>query len=48
MIIARLPNLPHVNRVLINYEAQIDYLQHFSRDYFDNTFDFNRNLKQIG
>jgi Leucine-rich repeat (LRR) protein len=44
MIIARLPNLVYLNRVLINREerrgAEIDYLQRYAQDYFDQKLDF--------
>ncbi|CAF1181201.1 unnamed protein product [Rotaria sordida] len=44
MIIARLPNLTHLNRVLISRDerhgAEIDYLQRYAQDYFDKKLDF--------
>lgn len=44
MIIAHLPNLIHLNRVLIARDerrgAEIDYLQRHAQDYFDQKLDF--------
>jgi hypothetical protein len=44
MIIARLPNLIYLNRVLITRDerrgAEIDYLQRYAQDYFDQKLDF--------
>ena len=50
MILARLPNLTHLNRVLINREerrgAEIDYLQRYAQDYFDQKLDFINEHRQ--
>ncbi|CAF4846936.1 unnamed protein product, partial [Rotaria sp. Silwood2] len=50
MIIARLPNLTHLNRVLINRNerrgAEIDYLQRYAQDYFDQNLDFINEHRQ--
>lgn len=50
MIIARLPNLTHLNRVLINRDerrgAEIDYLQRYAQDYFDEKLDFINEHRQ--
>ncbi|CAF1163512.1 unnamed protein product [Rotaria sordida] len=50
MIIARLPNLTYLNRVLISHDerrgAEIDYLQRYAQDYFDNKLDFINEHRQ--
>ncbi len=50
MIIARLPNLVYLNRVLINRDerrgAEIDYLQRYAQDYFDQKLDFVNEHRQ--
>ncbi|CAF5053528.1 unnamed protein product, partial [Rotaria sp. Silwood1] len=50
MIIARLPYLTHLNRVLINRDerrgAEIDYLQRYAQDYFDHKLDFIHQHRQ--
>lgn len=50
MIIAHLPNLTHLNRVLINRDerrgAEIDYLQKYAKDYFENRLDFINEHRQ--
>ena len=50
MIIARLPNLIYLNRVLISRDerrgAEIDYLQRYAQDYFDQKLDFINEHRQ--
>jgi Leucine-rich repeat (LRR) protein len=50
MIIARLPNLTHLNRVFLNREerrgAEIDYLQRYAQDYFEQKLDFINEHRQ--
>ncbi|CAM4934488.1 unnamed protein product [Rotaria socialis] len=50
MIIARLPNLTHLNRVSISRDerrgAEIDYLQSYAQDYFDKKLDFINEHRQ--
>ncbi|CAF1499781.1 unnamed protein product, partial [Rotaria sordida] len=50
MIIARLPNLTYLNRVLISHDerrgAEIDYLQRYAQDYFDTKLDFINEHRQ--
>ncbi|CAF3760219.1 unnamed protein product [Rotaria sp. Silwood1] len=50
MIIARLPYLTHLNRVLISRDerrgAEIDYLQRYAQDYFDHKLDFIHQHRQ--
>jgi hypothetical protein len=50
LIIARLPNLIYLNRVLISRDerrgAEIDYLQRYAQDYFDQKLDFINEHRQ--
>ncbi|CAF1569632.1 unnamed protein product [Adineta ricciae] len=50
MIIARLPCLTHFNRVLITRDerrgAEIDYLQRYAQEYFDQKLDFIHEHRQ--
>jgi hypothetical protein len=50
MIVARLPNLTHLNRVFISRDerrgAEIDYLQRNALDYFDQKLDFINEHRQ--
>ncbi|CAF3866182.1 unnamed protein product [Adineta steineri] len=50
MILARLPNLTHLNRVFISRDerrgAEIDYLQRYAQEYFENKLDFLNEHKQ--
>ncbi len=50
MILARLPNLTYLNRVLITRDerrgAEIDYLQRYAQDYFDQKLDFINEHRQ--
>ncbi|CAF3304607.1 unnamed protein product [Rotaria sp. Silwood2] len=50
MIITRLPYLTRLNRVLISRNerrgAEIDYLQRYAQDYFDQNLDFINEHRQ--
>ena len=50
LIIAHLPNLTHLNRVLIQRAerrgAEIDYLQRYAEDYFQGKLDFINEHRQ--
>jgi len=50
MIVARLPNLTYLNRVLITRDerrgAEIDYLQRYALDYFEQKLDFINEHRQ--
>ena len=50
MIIAHVPNLIYLNRVLIQRDerrgSEIDYLQRYAQDYFDQKLDFINEHKQ--
>ena len=50
MIVARLPNLTHLNRVFISRDerrgAEVDYLQRYAQEYFEQKLDFINEHRQ--